>query len=288
MVTKTRAATALLIAVRVVATMGLALPAFAAEVTPGTSKALTNLIASTLAEDRRLDVLAATDVQDVLRFEADKQLMGCDASGSCLAEIAGAMGARFVVFGHLDRLGELMLLTLNLFDSSKTSSVSRVTVQARTLEEFAEKIEPAVQKLLFAVELPVPAPAKTAARARVLVLDVKTGAQARKPSEPTSPPDGALNTGADAPLNAWLLGAGAAMSTGAVAAVIGGVLHGLAWQSYDTAKASSTRQPDVAAVMKDGQAQQLGAIVLYGSAALLAAGGVGLGALAGVPEENAP
>lgn len=43
--------------------------------------------------------------------------MGCGDS-SCLAEIAGAMGAEFVVFGDVGKLGETFVINLNLFDNN--------------------------------------------------------------------------------------------------------------------------------------------------------------------------
>jgi hypothetical protein len=73
--------------------------------------------------------------------------MGCDEA-SCLAELAGAMGARLVVFGDANKLGTVTILTLSLFDSSKTQSVGRVSVQAATIEELPAKLPPAVRDLV--------------------------------------------------------------------------------------------------------------------------------------------
>ena len=51
-------------------------------------------------------VISQQDIATMLGLERQKQLMGCaDDSTSCLAELSGALGARFVMSGTLTRLG---------------------------------------------------------------------------------------------------------------------------------------------------------------------------------------
>ena len=106
-----------------------------------------SLLSVELAKTRELDVITSTDVKKIAALEAEKQTMGCDEA-SCLAELAGALGARLVVFGDANKLGTLTVLNLNLFDSTKAQSVGRVSVQVSTLEELPGKLSPAVRELM--------------------------------------------------------------------------------------------------------------------------------------------
>lgn len=83
-----------------------------------------------------LEVLTGGDVRRLLELEATKMKAGCD--DSCLAEIAGAMGARYVLSAQLSRLSELHVLQLTLFDADEVRAVSRTSIReegARALLE---------------------------------------------------------------------------------------------------------------------------------------------------------
>ena len=62
-------------------------------------------------------------------------MAGCDeGSTSCLAELAGAMGARLVLFGDLGKLGDTTVVSLNLFLSDQAQSAGRETVRVKSLD----------------------------------------------------------------------------------------------------------------------------------------------------------
>lgn len=108
------------------------------------------LIASTLtvelAADRRIAVLSATDVKRLAELEADKQSAGCEDAG-CLAEIAGALGARFVVFGDATQLGAVLVVNLNLFDVTKGAAVERVAVEVRDMSTLPARLREVARQL---------------------------------------------------------------------------------------------------------------------------------------------
>jgi hypothetical protein len=81
-------------------------------------------------------------------LQAEKQNAGCDDSGSCMAEIAGALGASLVVFGDVGKLGELLVVNLNLFNVDLAQSQGRVTIEAPSLESFPGQMKPKVWDLL--------------------------------------------------------------------------------------------------------------------------------------------
>lgn len=120
----------------------------AAGLDASTVENITGLSAVILADDRRLDVLSGSDVKQMAALEGEKQAMGCTNDASCLAEVAGAMGAGLIVYGNGGKLGTLLNINLNLFDATQARSVGRVAIQAKSLEELPEKLRPALQQLV--------------------------------------------------------------------------------------------------------------------------------------------
>ncbi len=108
---------------------------------------IASLMLVELSKNPTIEVVSATDVRRLAELEGDKQAMGC-ADNSCLADLAGAMGARYVVFGDVGKLGSLMILNLNLFDSTKAVAVNRVTVKASGAEDLAGKLDAGVRDLV--------------------------------------------------------------------------------------------------------------------------------------------
>ena len=120
----------------------------AAGLDASTVENITGLVAVILTEDTRLDVLSGSDVKQMAALEGERQAMGCTNDASCLADIAGAMGAGLIVYGNGGKLGTLLNLNLNLFDATQARSVGRVAVQAKSLEELPEKLKPALAQLI--------------------------------------------------------------------------------------------------------------------------------------------
>jgi hypothetical protein len=149
-------------------------PAFAA-VDQNSASLLTELVANALNSEPRLEVVSSADLRRQLEIEANRQTLGCDAKAtSCLAEIAGAMGAQVVVYGSLGALadganGDVVILTLNLFDSTQGRAVGRIALRDVSLAGLSAQVDAGVQRLVapFASGLP------EGARAKLLVLDIE-------------------------------------------------------------------------------------------------------------------
>ncbi len=105
------------------------------------------LIANTISALPGVSALTSQDVQRIANLEADKALMGCEAD-TCLAEVANALGARYVVFGRVGRLNDVILLQLSLFDSVKATAIGRQEVRAADVGELDGAVQPAVRRLL--------------------------------------------------------------------------------------------------------------------------------------------
>ena len=154
------------------------------------------LISAELGRYKALDVITSADMRQLAALEAEKQAMGCDKDSSCLAELAGALGARLVLFGQIGKLGKSIICNINLFDSEQASAVGRVTLRAASLEDLPDQIPNAVQDLLsqFSTQVaPVPGGAPTATAATAPSGPPPSAPQVA--AAPPAPPSG----GASAP-----------------------------------------------------------------------------------------
>ena len=127
---------------------------------------ISGLVAVLLTEDVRLDVLSGADIKQMAALEGEKQALGCTNDASCLADVAGAMGAGLIIYGNGGQLGTLLNINLNVFDAIQARSVGRVALQAKSLEELPEKLRPAILQLIAkAIGAPAPTTAPTTATA---------------------------------------------------------------------------------------------------------------------------
>jgi TolB-like protein len=96
---------------------------------PAMADALTDAIAAEVSRAGLFDVTSQKDMQTVLGLERQRQLLGCsDEAASCLTELAGALGARFVLSGSVARLGpDAVQLNLQTIDSVKAQASGRAT-----------------------------------------------------------------------------------------------------------------------------------------------------------------
>jgi hypothetical protein len=100
------------------------------------------------------EVRTAGDVQQALDVEMKKEAMGCDAQ-SCLAEIAGALGADYVAYGTVGSLGNSTLVTVNLYHHAKAKSLGRQRVQVVDRAKLPELMDQMVADLLAETEFAI-------------------------------------------------------------------------------------------------------------------------------------
>ena len=65
-----------------------------------------------------------------------------------MAEIAGALGAEFVVYGQVGSLGELLVVQLNLVDTGRAEVLARESFQVSSLTEVPPALDAAVARLV--------------------------------------------------------------------------------------------------------------------------------------------
>lgn len=120
------------------------------EAPANTARTLTDLLTIEASNHPGLRVLSGADLRSLAELESERAVLGCEDS-SCLAELAGAIGARFVISGRVSKLGGLWLLQLSLFDAIAAEAISRVALKSSALEGFVEEIPTGVKKLLAGV-----------------------------------------------------------------------------------------------------------------------------------------
>lgn len=109
-----------------------------------------------LAERLDLEVQSSRTLKDRVALVAEQQSVGCDTS-ACLAEIASAMGARFIVFGRVVVIGGTDVFRLEVFDDETARTLALTTVQGADVPALVRGLPAAVDALVLesAGELPV-------------------------------------------------------------------------------------------------------------------------------------
>lgn len=104
-----------------------------AGVDPALITPLTEAITIEVQSRGFFDVTSSRDIVTLLGVERQKQLLGCGES-SCVAELAGALGARFVLSGSVSRIGASWQLSLTTLDTQKSQPLARAVRLDTTLE----------------------------------------------------------------------------------------------------------------------------------------------------------
>lgn len=210
--------------------------------------------ASLLAEVRKLQGVSAigmSEIRDMLSHEAEKQMLGCEGTESCLAELAGALGVDELVSGKLTRADTGQLFVLRRLDQRRARIAGSITqnLVAGSGEEVLAAIGPAVEKLY--PEYPLRAGTERGV-AKALALRL-------------SPP----------PLPTWSFWT---VSGGAVAAAAVGTVFGLlardAQREYQNlgqqARTVAIDGPSLASVGDRANSRALQANIAFGTAGVLA------------------
>ena len=80
--------------------------------------------------------------------EIKRQLSGGCDEASCIAEIGGALGAKFMITGSFDRLGANYILTLKFIDIERVAALITVALDKPTVVAIANALPDKVDELL--------------------------------------------------------------------------------------------------------------------------------------------
>ncbi len=88
--------------------------------------ALSDMLANEIRRQGNFRVVGKSDIRAALQLEEQKQLLGC-SDDSCIAEIGGALGVRWVVVGNISKFGKTYLLNLKLMDVVEIKVLSGIS-----------------------------------------------------------------------------------------------------------------------------------------------------------------
>lgn len=135
----------------------LLIMAFTADGVPGRSAtSAEDLTAAAFSRTGRFNVIAGADLEQMMQLESNKAALGC-IEGECIAEIADALGADYVVTGRISRLGQLFVLKLSVLQPSEARTVATETFQVKSIEDLAFELSMAGQRMTlvtFGEEVP--------------------------------------------------------------------------------------------------------------------------------------
>jgi hypothetical protein len=96
------------------------------------------------ASDAGYDAIGVEDVGTLANLEVERQLAGCDGGNSCMAEIAGGVGARLVLSGAVTAIDDGNIVNLSLFDTEAGAVIARASSKVIPTRDV-----PAVSKTTF-------------------------------------------------------------------------------------------------------------------------------------------
>jgi len=232
--------------------------------------ALSDMLANEIRELGNYRVIGKSDIGSVLKLEERKRLAGC-TDDSCIAEIGGALGVRWVVVGNISKFGDRYLLNLKVLDAEEVRVVKGVSRKVEGGEgELLDALSDAARQLIN----------ESAAQINPRAADTsgtETGTESGtgEPADvtPVLPPPPVIEEKASSTLNTWghvALWSGAGMTLlGGIAMVLGlhyGDVYNDGYESDETRLDALDKSRTWTAVMWVG----------YGSGLALMATGIGL------------
>jgi hypothetical protein len=136
-------------------------------------------VASIVRRYQRLNVVTSSEVKRLIDLEADRQAVGCD--DSCAAEIASALGARWILATRLERTAIGTQLIVTLTDANGAGVVARGRAQGQRPGELQHQLPFAVDDAVTSLRLagdPTPGEILAASRPALGVLPVRAKKQA--------------------------------------------------------------------------------------------------------------
>ncbi len=120
----------------------------AGEVDAAVARSLTELVTAEVAARGYFDPISSSEIETMLGAERQRQLLGCgEDSTSCLTELAGALGAGFMLTGSLAKVGGVFQLNLQVVDTRNARTLGRTSKLARDFESLRMQVPYAVAEV---------------------------------------------------------------------------------------------------------------------------------------------
>ncbi len=119
------------------------------------TKLLTDFLVSELARRAGLQVFGQSDLESLLEAAKEKRSLECNSDAdACLAEVAGAMGAQWLIGGNVGILGDRLLINVRLTDTRRHRILAHVSEETSGgTEDLLEAIKRLVPRLLDEAEV---------------------------------------------------------------------------------------------------------------------------------------
>jgi hypothetical protein len=109
---------------------------------------LTEILTVEIAEIGLYKVIAGRDIQSMLGFERQKDVLGC-TDAACLAEIGGALGVDRIVASQVGMVGSTYVVNIKLINIRQADTEGRVYETVRgEVDALISIVKKSVQKLL--------------------------------------------------------------------------------------------------------------------------------------------
>lgn len=116
------------------------------------ASALTTEVSNTLAQLRVFRVITREDIKRMLQLEQTKQQCTGSVDAACMAEIGGALGVDYLIYGSVAKIGNTYSLSLVLLDISRAEAANRANRKiddvGALLDQTAEATKLLMQPLL--------------------------------------------------------------------------------------------------------------------------------------------
>lgn len=117
-------------------------------VDPTAAAALGTEVSNTLSELRVFRVITREDIKRMLQLEETRQQCTGEADAACLAEIGGALGVDFLVYGEIAKVAETYSTSLVLLDIGRAEARNRTNVKVDELGQLLEETARATRRLV--------------------------------------------------------------------------------------------------------------------------------------------
>ena len=108
------------------------------EVSASTAEKCTDAATNSVTRLKLFNVITGNDIRSMIEQQQLKEMMNCDAE-SCMAQIAGALEARYMLTGKVSKAGNSWTVNLTLLDVETAQAVDRQTAtfsdEAKIIEE---------------------------------------------------------------------------------------------------------------------------------------------------------
>ena len=111
------------------------------------ARLIIELLGNELAKDSRFDLLTENELRRFATLAAEQQTVDCQRDAACVAELAGALHARFLVGGSIGRLGSDWVIALQVTDTQSFSVLARTSSTAPSAETLRARLPDTVRRL---------------------------------------------------------------------------------------------------------------------------------------------